>query len=171
MTLQFPKANILNMATNNLAIAAIAGYQRFVSPYKGFSCAHRVLHGSESCSQYFKRVIAEDGISVAIGNAKVRFQECRDANQILKIHRAKIYQNLLAIQSEEPDNQDTKKVKGSRWNPQNKQVNQQSPPQNNNSQCNCLDLVDCAFVLDSCDGVDCLSGLDCGNCSDFGSCN
>ncbi len=37
---------------DSLAIAAITGYQRYLSPYKGFRCAHRVLHQGESCSQY-----------------------------------------------------------------------------------------------------------------------
>ena len=82
-------SNGINGATRGIAIAAIAGYQRFISPHKGFSCAHRVLYGCESCSQYFKNVIAEEGIFVAIANAKGRFQECREANEILKARRAK----------------------------------------------------------------------------------
>ena len=108
-----------NNATRNLAVIAIAGYQKFISPYKGFSCAHRVLYGCESCSQYFKRVIAEEGLSVAIANAKGRFQECREANEILKSRRAKcgkhrkkqnkyfasrLSANILAIESVDPEN-------------------------------------------------------------------
>lgn len=84
-----PIADILDGATRGIAVNAIAGYQRFISPHKGFSCAHRVLYGCESCSQYFKRVIAEDGLFTAIANAKGRFQECREANEILKERRAK----------------------------------------------------------------------------------
>lgn len=86
---KIPVSNILNAASRSLAVTAIAGYQKFISPHKGFSCAHRVLYGCESCSQYFKRVIAEDGILSAIANAKGRFQECREANEILKSRRAK----------------------------------------------------------------------------------
>ncbi|WP_338027215.1 membrane protein insertion efficiency factor YidD [Trichormus azollae] len=44
-----------------MSVTAIAGYQIHISPHKGFQCAHRVLYGSESCSQYIKRVIAEEG--------------------------------------------------------------------------------------------------------------
>ncbi len=111
-------ANILNGATRGLAVTAISGYQKFLSPHKGFSCAHRVLYGCESCSQYFKRVIAEEGIGQAIANAKGRFQECREANQILKARRAKCRairkyyasrlvshnSNIMAIESGESGN-------------------------------------------------------------------
>ena len=75
--------------SRSLAVTAITGYQKFISPHKGFACAHRVLYGCESCSQYFKRVIAEEGIVTAIANAKERFQECRAANEILKQRRQK----------------------------------------------------------------------------------
>jgi len=78
---------IFGKVVSGTAVAAISGYQKFISPHKGFSCAHRVLYGSDSCSQYFKRVIAEEGIGVAIANAKGRFQECHDANEILKDRR------------------------------------------------------------------------------------
>jgi putative component of membrane protein insertase Oxa1/YidC/SpoIIIJ protein YidD len=86
---KLPIANIFNTASRGLAVTAISGYQKFISPHKGFSCAHRVLYGCESCSQYFKQVIAEEGIITAIANAKGRFQECREANEILKERRAK----------------------------------------------------------------------------------
>ncbi|MBD2175899.1 membrane protein insertion efficiency factor YidD [Pseudanabaena sp. FACHB-1998] len=88
MTVKLPIAKILDTGTRGLAVTAITGYQRFISPHKGFSCAHRVLYGCDSCSQYFKRVIAEEGIFTAIANAKGRFRECREANEILKMRRA-----------------------------------------------------------------------------------
>jgi putative component of membrane protein insertase Oxa1/YidC/SpoIIIJ protein YidD len=110
MIVKLPIADVVNGATRGLAIIAISGYQRFISPHKGFSCAHRVLYGCDSCSQYFKRVIAEEGIFAAIANAKGRFQECREANEILKQRRAKcqsrreyyasrIIPNAVAIES------------------------------------------------------------------------
>lgn len=82
-------ADVLDQTSRKTAVLAIAGYQKFISPHKGFSCAHRVLYGCESCSQYFKRVVGEDGIFTAIANAKGRFQECREANQILQERRAR----------------------------------------------------------------------------------
>ncbi|MDB5806251.1 MAG: hypothetical protein JWN73_3573 [Betaproteobacteria bacterium] len=34
-----------------LASAAIGGYQRFLSPYKGYRCAYGVVHGTHGCSE------------------------------------------------------------------------------------------------------------------------
>jgi len=115
--LKLPIANIFNVAARSLALTAIGGYQKFISPHKGFSCAHRVLYGCESCSQYFKQVIAEEGIFTAISNAKGRFQECREANEILKARRAKcrarkkysasrLIPSTLAIESGDLESQD-----------------------------------------------------------------
>jgi len=33
-----------------LVLAAITGYQTYLSPYKGFCCAYRVHTGRKSCS-------------------------------------------------------------------------------------------------------------------------
>ncbi|PZO37511.1 MAG: hypothetical protein DCF19_18590 [Pseudanabaena frigida] len=114
---RLPIANILDVASRGLAVTAIRGYQKFISPYKGFSCAHRVLYGCESCSQYFKRVITEEGIFTAIANSKERFQECREANEILKKRRAKyrargkyyasrLKANTVAMESDDLENPD-----------------------------------------------------------------
>ncbi|MRW93699.1 membrane protein insertion efficiency factor YidD [Duganella sp. FT80W] len=45
-----------------LALAAIAFYQRYLSPLKGFSCAFRGHTGRDSCSCYGRRVIARYGV-------------------------------------------------------------------------------------------------------------
>ena len=48
--------------TAALAVSAIGFYQQFLSPYKGFRCAHRVRHGRMSCSQFAKRLIQKVGL-------------------------------------------------------------------------------------------------------------
>ncbi len=70
--------------SRSTAAALISGYQKHISPRKGFSCAYRVLHGGESCSHYIKRSILEQGLIEAIHLSKQRFQACKAANQILK---------------------------------------------------------------------------------------
>lgn len=134
-----PIANIFNAASRGLAVTAISGYQKFISPHKGFSCAHRVLYGCESCSQYFKQVIAKEGIITAISNARGRFQECREANEIIKKRRSQckanrnyyasrlatnLPTNTVAINSENPEDTDIPedsetpkppKLGGSQW--------------------------------------------------------
>jgi putative component of membrane protein insertase Oxa1/YidC/SpoIIIJ protein YidD len=60
------EANWLDSGLGQIATTAIGGYQKYVSPHKGFSCAHRLLYGGESCSQYVKGAIAQNGLSRAI---------------------------------------------------------------------------------------------------------
>jgi len=67
-----------------LAVAAINGYQRHLSPRKGFRCAYRVLHGTESCSQYAKRVIGERGLWAGFFAVRLRFAECHAAAAVLR---------------------------------------------------------------------------------------
>ncbi len=185
---KFPISNIFNTATRTVAVTAIAGYQRFISPHKGFSCAHRVLYGCESCSQYFKRVIAEDGILVAIANAKGRFQECREANEVLKERRAKcqsrrqyyasrLVPNMMVSEVGEPDdlgdteptdepqeppNSDKPKISGSRWDSKKRSQTVNNSDGGNNCG-NYNDCNDCANCVDGMGVMDC----DSLNCPDF----
>lgn len=59
-----------------LALAAIRFYQRFISPYKGFSCALRVATGGASCSAYGHAVIARFGLARGLGLLQRRFALC-----------------------------------------------------------------------------------------------
>lgn len=69
------------------ASSFISLYQKYLSPHKGFSCAYRVLHRSESCSQYAKRMILEQGLSRAVPLVRQRFRDCRAANETLQTRR------------------------------------------------------------------------------------
>ncbi len=156
ITVKFPIANIFNQAARGLAVTAISGYQKFLSPHKGFACAHRVLYGCESCSQYFKRVITEEGIFTAIANAKGRFQECRAANEMIKKRRAKgtyyasrAIANLAAIESgdlespdlpEESESPNPKHLGGSQW--EQKQRSSANSSNNSGNSNNCADCGD-----------------------------
>lgn len=70
-------------ATRSLSTQLIKGYQKYISPKKGFSCAYRVLNGRESCSQYVKRQIREQGLVSAIPLIRQRFQACKSASLVL----------------------------------------------------------------------------------------
>jgi putative component of membrane protein insertase Oxa1/YidC/SpoIIIJ protein YidD len=70
-----------------LAIAAINGYQRYLSPRKGFVCAHRVLLGGESCSEFIKQLTRTEGIWAALRSLRPRFQACRAAAKALRAAR------------------------------------------------------------------------------------
>ncbi|MEO0521090.1 MAG: membrane protein insertion efficiency factor YidD [Cyanobacteria bacterium P01_A01_bin.116] len=68
------------------AVAAklIRGYQKYLSPHKGYHCAHRVLHGGDSCSQYIKTQIENVGLVKATPLALMRFQSCKHSSIALK---------------------------------------------------------------------------------------
>ncbi|WP_323143028.1 membrane protein insertion efficiency factor YidD [Massilia phyllosphaerae] len=59
-----------------LALAAIRGYQRWLSPLKGFSCTLRVWSGAESCSAYGYRVIERFGLRCGLGLLDRRLALC-----------------------------------------------------------------------------------------------
>jgi putative component of membrane protein insertase Oxa1/YidC/SpoIIIJ protein YidD len=163
-------------------MAAITGYQRHISPHKGFACAHRILYGGDSCSQYIKRVIAEEGLKTAFVKSRTRFQACKQANHVLRSSMA----DGTPTQTENPDFEEEEEIDNE---PVNKQPRKPAPKfacQDSldaiscggdfvDASCNCAELVsmtpDCGAL--DCGGADC-SALDCGgaDCSflDCGSC-
>ncbi|MBA3951850.1 MAG: membrane protein insertion efficiency factor YidD, partial [Rubrobacter sp.] len=66
------------------AVRAITLYQRRVSPYKGFSCPHRLLHGGLSCSGYAKYCIRASGARAALPTIRDHLSRCRDARIFLQ---------------------------------------------------------------------------------------
>ena len=55
------------------AVRCIEAYQRHLSPLKGYSCAYRVHHQAESCSEYVKRILQDEGTHGAGAKVKARF--------------------------------------------------------------------------------------------------
>lgn len=74
----------VGLLLGELTVGAITLYQRRLSPLKGFSCAHRVLHGGESCSQHVKDLVAELGPLAAASPARGRLRACRESNEALR---------------------------------------------------------------------------------------
>lgn len=67
-----------------LAVAeVIAAYQRYVSPHKGFCCAHHALHHRGSCSTFGKRVVLRFGVLRFFSLMWRRLKSCRAAYQVL----------------------------------------------------------------------------------------
>jgi putative component of membrane protein insertase Oxa1/YidC/SpoIIIJ protein YidD len=59
-----------------LALAAIRGYQRWISPHKGFCCALRAVTGGASCSAFGYHVIARFGLRRGLGLLERRLELC-----------------------------------------------------------------------------------------------
>lgn len=60
-------------------IFLIGLYQRFLSPHKGFRCAHAAWHGGPSCSWAVKDIVREHGVFAGLPRIRLRFMECRAA--------------------------------------------------------------------------------------------
>jgi uncharacterized protein len=61
------------------ASAAIVGYQRYVSPYKGFRCAYRAKTGRSSCSEYARRLVLKLGVGALAEGLPRQFARCKTA--------------------------------------------------------------------------------------------
>lgn len=80
---------------SQILVVLISWYQKHLSPIKGFSCAHRVLHNEESCSQYVKRMFLEQDLLTAVSQSRERFKACSLANQTLLLEEANLLQAEL----------------------------------------------------------------------------
>ncbi|MEH2053357.1 membrane protein insertion efficiency factor YidD [Nostoc sp.] len=163
--------SLFDSFTRQVGTAAITGYQKHISPHKGFACAHRILYGGESCSQYIKRVVAKEGLKAAFSNSRERFQACKQANQILR-SQTDNSEESTEEEADTPQRQASGKVA-------------QKSLFISNSNTNCVDCADLgcncaemATVIPDCGSLDCgaadCSSLDCSgvDCSflDCGSC-
>ena len=61
------------------SLGAIEGYQRLISPHKGYRCAHGVLYGGASCSEFGKRAIQKYGMAGGLILLRQQFRDCHDA--------------------------------------------------------------------------------------------
>lgn len=60
------------------AVLLIRGYQRWISPYKGYCCAHKAYRGGTSCSEFALLSIREAGrVTLALPRIRARLYECR----------------------------------------------------------------------------------------------
>jgi putative component of membrane protein insertase Oxa1/YidC/SpoIIIJ protein YidD len=63
----------------------IRGYQRHLSPRKGWRCAHAVLTGGTSCSAAVRELLGARGLVRAVAPSAVRFVACYRAAQLLAL--------------------------------------------------------------------------------------
>lgn len=66
-----------------LVDSAIRGYQRNLSPRKGWSCAHRVATGGASCSAAVRDLVATRGVVRAVVPTVAQFVACYQAALLL----------------------------------------------------------------------------------------
>ena len=64
-----------------LLLCFIRTYRRYVSPIKGFSCAHNYVYGQGSCSDWALNVIESDGIWGFLVELPTRIRQCNAASK------------------------------------------------------------------------------------------
>jgi putative component of membrane protein insertase Oxa1/YidC/SpoIIIJ protein YidD len=60
-----------------LAFIAVAAYRRWLSPRKGFVCAHGAVTGEPSCSAVAAQALRHGTLSSAVPVIRAQFQRCR----------------------------------------------------------------------------------------------
>jgi putative component of membrane protein insertase Oxa1/YidC/SpoIIIJ protein YidD len=75
---------------NYLIIIFIRFYQQFISPYKGFRCAHAHLNQGLSCSHAVLKIVKQDGVWHGYRKIRFRIHACKQA-----------YSAILAAEQEE----------------------------------------------------------------------
>lgn len=69
---------------------AIRGYQRYVSPRKGYNCAYLIAQGERSCSAVIRGFIAEQGILRAMRPTMIQFAACYQAAMLLSTQNPRV---------------------------------------------------------------------------------
>jgi putative component of membrane protein insertase Oxa1/YidC/SpoIIIJ protein YidD len=67
----------------SFAVTGIGLYQRWLSPHKGFRCAHAAAFGGASCSVAIAGIIREEGLNWS--SVSARLLACRQAYGLLRV--------------------------------------------------------------------------------------
>lgn len=67
-----------------LSVTAINSYQYYISPHKGYCCAYRAYTGEDSCSQFEKVAIQNNGLFSSFPLIKEQFKKCNFAFEEIK---------------------------------------------------------------------------------------
>ena len=88
-----------------VALALITAYQRYLSPYKGFSCAYRIHAGRASCSTLGYRVIRRYGVLKGLSLLRQRTGKCGVAHrrhQHTSVRRLSLQQGVCDLACDLP---------------------------------------------------------------------
>lgn len=66
------------------ALSLIGLYGRYLSPHKGFRCAHAALHGGSGCSGAVAEILVRRGLRGGWREVTDRFAACRAAHDTLR---------------------------------------------------------------------------------------
>ena len=81
---QSPLENNKSSMLDSVLLFLILIYQKFISPIKGFKCAHYYEHGGLSCSDFVKQTIKRRGVLYGLTVIQSRFNACRSAAALIR---------------------------------------------------------------------------------------
>jgi uncharacterized protein len=91
---RFPRLNGAFLLAN-IALALIRGYQSYLSPRKGFSCAYRVHTGGHSCSAFGHRAISRRGLVTGLVLLHRRLARCSWSHHQHQLRRSAYQSNFI----------------------------------------------------------------------------
>jgi putative component of membrane protein insertase Oxa1/YidC/SpoIIIJ protein YidD len=94
---------------STVAVAGIDLYRRYLSPLKGFKCAHNYVHNAGSCSTFGRNAYATHRFLEATRLLRQRFVECKQAS--LRVKRAAVWHASQEGSSGESDEEIRKRLK------------------------------------------------------------
>ena len=144
------------------ATSLISFYQRYISPHKGFRCAHRVYHGGQSCSGYAKTAVQTYGLGAAMPLVRQRFSDCGQAARVMKSQAA----FSRAQPSFDRSDTDKRSQNSNCWADAACDCATYGCPNPDVSDCGLLD--GCDIGVDGCDGC---GDLDLGGCDGCDGCD
>lgn len=89
-------AYTFDRSARRVVIASIRTYQNYLSPYKGFDCPYRILHG-ESCSDYIKQLLGQQSLLTTLEMAPQRFRACQLAALTLRSKSSRLQGGCIVI--------------------------------------------------------------------------
>lgn len=84
------RSDALTSTPRRAVDAAIRAYQRHLSPRKGYTCAHLVARGGQSCSAAVRGIVAERGVLRGAGPTFARFYACYQAAALLQARPGRV---------------------------------------------------------------------------------
>ncbi len=78
----------VDLALRRTSVSWIDWYQRVLSPRKGFACAHRVRHGSQSCSQFARIAFEQHSWWRGLWSLAHRLRQCGEAARAIRAEAA-----------------------------------------------------------------------------------
>ncbi len=164
-----PRLSLGDRLVRSSAAELITIYQRYISPYKGFRCAHRVHHGGRSCSAYAKGMVHSHGLGAAIPLIRQRFADC---GQVARMMRSQVVSSAR-MSSFDNSNEQRRERNANCWADSSCDCVSYCLPDLAGDNCALFD--GCDIGADGCDGCgdmdlsgcDGCDGCDVGGCCDF----